>query len=404
MPRPLGPMTGQPDAGQSGAEGPTGETGVRRVRPLPIPGPGDRVSRPRDPEMRLISDTLHLPSFVLTMLLGAGGAVVGQVAHLPLPMLLGPLLAVAVAALARWQPLGHPVQFPMRLRQIFIPIIGVAIGGNFTPAILAEAGAWWPSLLALALFIPVAHVLSFGAVRATGLVDPVTAFFGTAPGGLIETVQMGEEMGGDPAMLTMLQFLRLIVTIIAVPVFFSVMTGHLVGSAGGASLSRAPMMLADLPWLVAAGAIGGVIGWRLKLPGGMITGPILCSALVHLSGLAHGNPPGWLVSATQVVIGVSLGVRFAGMPLSRFWLAIRLAGLSTALSIALATACAFGLARFVGEPPAAVFLAFAPGGLTEMSLIALGLQMSVVYVTAHHALRIVLAVAVARALGSRLAK
>ena len=354
--------------------------------------------------MRFISEQIHLPTLGLTLALGLAGGLIGQAIHLPLPMLLGPLLAVAAAALGRWQPLGHPVQFPMKLRMIFIPIIGVAIGGTFTPAILQEARGWWPSLLAIAVFIPVAHLVSFRAVRATGLVDPVTAFFGTAPGGLIESVQMGEEMGGDAAMLTMLQFLRLIVTIVCVPIFFTVMTGHAVGSAGGATLTRTAMTLADLPWLIGAGVVGGLLGWRLKLPGGMVTGPILVSAIVHLTGLAQGSPPNWLVNATQLVIGASLGVRFAGMPLGRFWLAIRLAGLSTALSITLAAICAFSLASFVGEPPAAVFLAFAPGGLTEMSLIALSLQMSIVYVTAHHAARILLAVAVARALAGKLAR
>jgi uncharacterized membrane protein AbrB (regulator of aidB expression) len=54
------------------------------------------------------------------------------------------------------------------------------------------------------------------------------------------------------------------------------------------------------------------------------------------------------------------------------------------------------IALQVGEPLAAVFLAFAPGGLAEMGLIALSLQMSVIYVTAHHVARIVLAVTVAR--------
>ena len=49
---------------------------------------------------------------------------------------------------------------------------------------------------------------------------------------------------------------------------------------------------------------------------------------------------------------------------------------------------------------AAVFLAYAPGGLAEMSLVALSLNMSVIYVTAHHVLRIVLAVSFAK-LGKR---
>ncbi|MEX1147168.1 MAG: AbrB family transcriptional regulator, partial [Sphingomonadales bacterium] len=59
------------------------------------------------------------------------------------------------------------------------------------------------------------------------------------------------------------------------------------------------------------------------------------------------------------------------------------------------------LHALVGEPVAAVFLAFAPGGLAEMSLVALSLKMSVIYVTAHHVLRIMLAVGLAK-LGSRM--
>ena len=55
----------------------------------------------------------------------------------------------------------------------------------------------------------------------------------------------------------------------------------------------------------------------------------------------------------------------------------------------------------VGEPVAAVFLAFAPGGLAEMTLIALSLKINVIYVTVHHVGRIVLAVSLAK-LGARL--
>lgn len=352
----------------------------------------------------VVKDPLHLPTVLLTVALGVTGGLVAQLLHLPLPMLLGPLLTVATLALIGIRPLGHPLQFPMKLRNCFVPIIGVAIGGSFTPEIVAQAAEWWPSLLAIVLFIPAAHLLSFNAVRATGRIDPVTAFYGTAPGGLIEMVQIGEEKGGDPAMLTMLQFLRLIVTIVTVPVFFSVLVGHAVGSSGGATLSRAPMSLAELPWLAGAAVLGAVGGNWLRMPGAFVTGPLALSAVLHLTGIVTGSPPGLLVNITQMVIGTGLGVRFAGMEPRQFWLALRIAGLSTGVSIALASACAFVLAPLVHEPAAAVFLAFAPGGLTEMSLIALSLQMSIVYVTAHHALRIILAVAVARILGERLAK
>ena len=349
-----------------------------------------------------LPEGMHLPTFALTVAIGIGGGFLARALHLPLPMLLGSLLAVAFAALARFRPFGHLPQFQHSLRLVFVPIIGVAIGSNFTPQVLAEAGQWWPSLVALAVFIPTAHYLGFRALSATGRLDPITTFFGTAPGGLNETVLMGEEMGADIAMLTMLQFLRLILTIIVVPLGFTIATGHAVGSAGGASLVVAHHLgSADWGWIVGAAALGLAIGKASRLPAGIITGPIVVSAAMHLTGLSDASPPLWAIMATQIVIGTSLGVRFVGMPLSHFGLAIRLAAVNVTIFIALAAAFAFALAEFVHEPVAAVFLAFAPGGLTEMSLIALSLQMSVIYVTAHHVLRIVLAVAVARAFAGR---
>ncbi len=341
---------------------------------------------------------------MLSYALGAVGGFAAKALHLPLPMLLGSLLAVGTASVTGMKLAGHLPQVPQKLRQYFIPIIGVAIGGAFSPDILSEAKLWWPSLLALCLFIPAVHFVGYRALRATGRVDPITAYFGTAPGGLIEAVQMGEEMGADPRMLTMLQFLRLILTIILVPLAFTWITGHAVGSAGGTTMgaTTVPLTIQDALILAAAAIVGAWLGMKSNLPAGMITGPIILSGAAHLAGLTATVPPGWLIALTQVVIGTSLGVRFAGTPASHFVTGVRLAVLNVALTIGAATAVAFLLARHVHEPPAAVFLAFAPGGLAEMALIALSLQMSVLYVTAHHIARIILAVTVARLFANRI--
>ena len=47
-------------------------------------------------------------------------------------------------------------------------------------------------------------------------------------------------------------------------------------------------------------------------------------------------------------------------------------------------------------PPMETILAFAPGGVVEMSLIAISLEISVLYVTVHHVARILLAVLFAK--------
>lgn len=348
---------------------------------------------------------VHLPNAALTLLLGIAGGFVARALGLPLAFMLGAIVATGAASIGGVQLAGRLPALPQALRAVFVPIIGVSIGGLFRPEIFREAAQWWPSLVALVAFIPLAHYAGYRTLRATGRLDPVTTFFGTAPGGLIETVQMSEEMGADVTMVATLQFLRLILTVMLVPIGFAWLTGHAVGSAAGASAGpAAPIGFADVAILTAAGGFGMLAGRRIGLPAGIVTGPIVLSAAAHLSGLTQAAPPGWLIAATQVVIGTTLGVRFAGVPPSRFVLGLRLALTNVTITIALALGLAFLLGPLVEEPPAAVFLAFAPGGLAEMSLVALSLHLSVIYVTAHHVARIVLAVTVARIFSRRIGR
>ncbi|SPH16939.1 hypothetical protein DEA8626_00453 [Defluviimonas aquaemixtae] len=352
--------------------------------------------------LRTLITAPHWPTVCLTYALGTAGGFAAAALHLPLPMLLGSLLAVGAASVAGLKPLGRVPQAPQQLRMLFIPVIGVAIGGAARPEILTEAPEWIPSLIALCLFIPAVHYGGYRLLTAIGRVDRLTAFYGTAPGGLVETVQMGEEAGADVPMLAMLQFLRLILTIILVPLAFTLMEGHAVGSAGGAAVAGHAMGLRDAALLIAAAVVGAVIGVRLKLPAGHVLGPILLSGAAHVAGLTQAVPPGWLIAATQVVIGTSLGVRFAGMPKRRILDAALLALANAVVTIGGAVVLSLSIAGIVGEPARTIFLAFAPGGLVEMGLIALSLNMSILYVTAHHLVRIVLSVTIARTFGARL--
>ena len=337
------------------------------------------------------------PALALTLVIGAAGGLAAMLLHLPLALLLGSLVVTGVVAAAGWRPFGLAVTLPMRLRSAFVPVIGVSIGGAFTPEVVGQAGAWWPSLLALLLFLPVTHGVGYFVYTRGGL-PKLESFFGSVPGGLIETVQMGEEAGGDVRLMTVLQFLRLILTIIFVPLIFMALTGASVGSASGVALPAAavPLTVQEVAVLLAAGGLGVWVGRLVRLPAAIMTGPILFSAVAHAAGLVHGVPPAWLVGVTQVVVGCGLGARFAGADRGMLVRAMRLAVVVAVLSLGIAYGFAVALAGWVEEPVAAVFLAFAPGGLAEMSLIALSLQMSVVYVTVHHVARIVVSVVVAK--------
>ena len=350
--------------------------------------------------------TRVLMESALALAVGGLGAALATVAGLPLPILLGSLVLVAGLSVPGWTVGGVVPRLPQDLRLGFVPIVGVSIGGAFHPGLLAEAQAWWPSLLGLVLFVPVAHWISYQIYRRAGGLDPVTALFAGVPGGLIESITMGEQAGADMRMLTMLHFLRLIGCILLVPLGFWLLTGQSVGSAAGVTMpgSQVPLAVADV--LILGGtAIGGALGGKvLRLPGYVITGPVLASGAAHLLGLTQAVPPLWMIQLTQLVIGTSLGSRFAGMPRGSLPRALRLALLSVSATLALGFVFAGALHGLVGQRVSTVFLAFAPGGIAEMSLVALSLHVSVVYVTAHHVARIVLSVGVAQVAGRRLSE
>ena len=131
----------------------------------------------------------------------------------------------------------------------------------------------------------------------------------------------------------------------------------------------------------------------IRIPAADISGAILASALVHLAGWADGRFPYVLIAFTQLMVGISLGVGFVGISRSELARAIGLGLAGFVVAIGLALGVALSVARHIGVEVESLVLAFSPGGLAEMSLVALSLKLSVPFVTLHHLFRIFFTVA-----------
>ncbi|RKF17079.1 AbrB family transcriptional regulator [Roseovarius spongiae] len=330
-----------------------------------------------------------------TTLLILGAALCGHAASAlgaPLPYMLGPLALTALVATLIPHRLPEGYLFPPALRLTFIAVIGLMIGAQVTPALFDNAGRLGVSAAALALFVVVAMAVNYAIFRRLGGYDPATAFYAGAPGGLYESIAMGEATDADLPRLMLQQFMRIILVVTALPVGLSLWLGGPVGSSAGLSFAGGAVPWQALPWLVIAGAAGLALGRALRLPAGQITGPMAVAAALSLSGLGHLDVPQWLVNAAQVVIGAALGMRFTGIGPAMILRGAGLSVLSVSTMLLLAAGIATLLRPALGEHFDVLLISFAPGGVTEMALIALSLEANPAFVTLHHILRILITV------------
>ena len=336
-------------------------------------------------------------AFAFRPLLGfASGCVGGAIFRglgFPLPWTLGALTAAAVIATA-----GLDWKLPSAARNAARPIIGVMAGSAFTAEVARSMVHWWQAVLPLVVFlvlITLAGRMFF--TRFCGF-DRTTAFFASTPGGLSELTLLGAQYGGNIRQLVLIHSTRIITVVFLVP--FVVRLLFDLESGNGLAPAQTTEVLSALDWITLLGcsALGYFIGRPLKMIGGVMVVPLLLSAIVHGTGLTHLPPPPWLLALVQVVIGCVAGSRFAGVQ----WHEVRTSVVQgfawTAIMLLAALAAAVLCSTFVDASVPALLLAFAPGGIAEMTIVAFAMGIEVAFVVCCHVFRSIFLAAVAPAL------
>jgi len=333
---------------------------------------------------------------LLALGLGVLGGVAFYLAHLPLPWMLGALCLAMAAAVT-----GAPVAFPARLRPPTVAVIGVMLGSGFTPELLALGGRWAVSLGVLALYVVVVGAVVVPFYRVFARTDWQTAYLAGLPGGLNEMVELGEEKRADVRVIILAHSLRIVVTIACIALWFRVVEGRAVGALP--PVGAAPITLHDAVLLIGCAVLGMIGGRWLRLPAAAFLGPLILSAALHLGGVTESAPPAPLVIAAQIILGTGLGCRFVGVRPGVLGRAAVLAIASTVATILIAGVFALVLWALLAVPAGQGMLAFAPGGVTEMGLVALAIDADVAFVALHHIVRILIVVVLARPLLALLA-
>ncbi len=336
-----------------------------------------------------LRQTLHLrhplPRTVLTLAAGTLGGAVFAYFNLPAAWLAGALVAVTVLALA-----GLPVYVPDLLRKIIFVVLGISLGAAVTPETVAGIRNWPITLALLALSLPATmsavmlylHYVSKWNYRET--------LYASAPGALSAVLAMASDAKVDVRMVAFVQTVRVFLLIAALPGLL--LSAGLSASTGAIPLTAGVHVATPGDTLIMAltGIASALLAERLRIPGGLLIGPMLVNGFLHGAGYVQGNIPTFLLFASFVVLGAFTGTRFASTtPAMIRRLLVDSVG---AFLVALAVCAVFAVfaAWLSGENVAKTIVAFAPGGLEAMTILAFMIGLDPAFVGVHHLARFVL--------------
>ncbi|UTW11900.1 AbrB family transcriptional regulator [Marinobacterium rhizophilum] len=319
---------------------------------------------------------------LITLLLATLGGYLAWLAAIPLPWMLGAMCLTGGLAVA-----GKNVAVPTGLRNLFLAVLGVYLGSGVTSDIAQQLLDWRYSLLLVLIYVPFLTLVVTLFYRYAGRFDWATAFYSAAPGALSFLVLASQGSGADSRTVALLQSLRVFLLVMCAPLLASVLGGDLRPQP---EVLHETLGLADVAGLLLANVVVIALLRRLQVPAAEMAGGALTTAVLFGTGLVHGTLPPLLLDAALVVLGASVGCRF--MPLSwaqvRHWVGTGLAAF--VLTMVIALGAAWLVQGLTDIDRVSAFLAFAPGGEGEMSLVALSLSLDATFVTVHNLARIYL--------------
>jgi len=333
-----------------------------------------------------------------TLAIGAVGGLTLGLLGMPAGYLSGSILTVSAAALS-----GRPMRIPTPFARTIFVLLGLSLGAVVTPETLTGMARYPLSIAALIVGMTAVSIGGTAYLRAVHGWGTIDAYLASAPGAMSQTLVLGAELNADLRAIAIVQSTRVVIIAIGLP------TGLALAGLAGPAIRPDPgpltlQVIDELAILAAAGIAGAWLAHRLRLPGGLLFGAMITSAVLHGSGLIHAVLPWWITNAAGLALGAIIGARFTNTPLRLLMDYLGAAFGSFAVAVAIASVFAAGVVSMLSMRAGEVLIAYAPGSVDAMMLLALALHLDPVYVGAHHVVRIFLISLTAPLVARRIAR
>lgn len=310
------------------------------------------------------------------------GALLAVWLGLPLPWIIGALLATAIS-----KTVGSPGTSHKVFRNGGQWVIGASLGLYFTPEMVRVIGLNLPYILAGTLFALGLGGLGSVILRTLGGADFKTAWFASAIGGASEMTTLAERNNARADLVASAHSLRMLMVVVMIPFAFQALGIH--GNDLSVLAESRHFDFSGLLILIALTSAMGVFFQRFRLPNPWVLGPLLVTALLTSNNIVFTHLPVELTNLGQLFIGWSLGDKFGPEFFKRAPRYLSVVALANSLNIVLAFGFGYVVHLVSDIPFATLVLGTSPGGIAEMAITAKVLMLGAPVVTSFHVIRMV---------------
>jgi membrane AbrB-like protein len=212
------------------------------------------------------------------------------------------------------------------------------------------------------------------------------ALLSSLPGALSFVLAAAENLRADMKKVSIAQSIRLLILVEAMPLVALVIGQQTRLAVAAARPDAAP---GDLVLLFAAALVASLVLDKARIPGAWLLGGLSASAALHLGGIVDARLPSYLVVPCTVALGAIAGSRIRPGDL-RLLPIIAVPALGAfVIAISISAAGAVAVTLLFGVNIIQTLLAFAPGALEVLTVIAFQMNIDPAYVAAHHVARFV---------------
>ena len=326
---------------------------------------------------------LFSKKFLLVILISIPSAIVADYFNIPLAWMLGPMLAVSVAALS-----GIKIKMPKLALSSILIVLGLHIGNYIDQNLINQMTEWvWTSIIMFVYILISILIVSKYLQKFSGY-NVKTSIFSAAPGALGPLMILAEHEKSDLSQVATSHLIRLIIIITVIPFF-------VVNYSTNEALTIQKFNYLDqnhfhLLILLIGSILLIFLFDKIGVPAALLSGTLVASGILQITEVASYKLPDESINFCLLILGASVGCRFADKSLKEVVGNSFHSLVATVILVVLGLLAAIVATYFVDTNFLTLLLSFSPGGIYEVAVIAIAFDLDPNFVAFHHIIRLLM--------------